>query len=311
LDHPQSNKLHERTTPYLGGVAVAAGLLAVGVLAGGASGQISVVLLAALAMTALGVIDDWRTVGPGVKIVVEVGAALALWASGVGAGLFGSPVLDATLTVLWVVTVVNAVNLVDNMDGLASGLAAISALGFFAIAAGEGYFLVASLAAATAGAALGFLRHNFPPASIFLGDAGSLLLGFLLAALGLKLDLIGQNGFVRSLIPMLLLAVPLFDMILVIVARLADGRPVYIGGTDHSSHRLLRRGLEPRTVALAAYAVQTICVIAALALNRSAWPVVVVAAITSALVALVALASLLRAEPLVMLDEPAGETATP
>ena len=308
LDQPEGHKLHELATPYLGGLAVAAGLAGVGLAAAGASGQLGVVIAGAAVLTGLGFFDDWRTVGPVTKLVVEVGAGLALWFSGIGAGLFGNEVLDAALTVLWVVAVVNALNLTDNMDGLASGLAAISAAGFFVIAADEGFLLVASLAAATCGAALGFLRHNFPPAKIFLGDAGSLLFGFLLAALGLKLDLIGHDGWVRSSIPLLLLAVPLFDMVLVVIARVRDGRPVYLGGTDHSSHRLLQRGLRPRSVALTAYAVQAASVIAAVSLHTSGWGVVAAAGVTILALALVALGFLLRSAPLAAASSEVNQT---
>ncbi len=298
LDHPEQMKFHHRSTPYLGGVAVAAGLAGVGLATAGASGQMTAIVLGGVAVCGLGLVDDWRTVGPIVKLAVEVGAALALWFSGVGAGLFGNQVLDAALTVVWVVAITNAINLIDNMDGLAPGVSAICALGFFALAASRGDSLVAALALGTSGAALGFLWHNFPPAKIFLGDAGSLLLGFLLAALGLKLDLVGQPGFVRSAIPVLILAVPIFDMALVVTARLRDGRPVYVGGTDHSSHRLIGRGMSPRGVALVAYAVQALCVAIALVVHASRWGVVVATSLALGVVALIALGLLLRTAPL-------------
>jgi UDP-GlcNAc:undecaprenyl-phosphate GlcNAc-1-phosphate transferase len=298
LDQPEERRIHHVATPSLGGLAVGVGLIAVGAAVVGASGEFAVLVLGAVAVTALGLVDDWRGVGPLAKLAVEAGAALALWFSGVGGGLFGNDVLDAALTAVWVIAVMNAVNMIDNMDGLASGIAAISAFGFFAIAALEGDYLVGSLAIATAGAAIGFLWHNFPPAKIFLGDAGSLLLGFLLAALGLKLDLIGESGLVRSAIPLLILAVPLFDLTLVVIARTVDGRPVYHGGTDHSSHRLLGRGLSSRQVALASYSVQAMCAFAAFVLYSAGWGTIAAAAVVAAGLTLIALALLLRAAPL-------------
>lgn len=145
------------------------------------------------------------------------------------------------------------------MDGLASGVSAIAAFAFFVIAARRGDFLVASFALAVTGASVGFLRHNFPPARIFLGDAGSLFLGFLLAALGLKLDLVGETSFARFVIPTLVLGVPVFDTMLVVLDRFRDGRPVYRGGTDHSSHRMATLGLSHRAIALATYGLQLVC----------------------------------------------------
>jgi UDP-GlcNAc:undecaprenyl-phosphate GlcNAc-1-phosphate transferase len=256
LDHPRPNKHHQAATPYLGGLAVAVGLALVGGLLAGASGELMTVLGFGLALTLVGLVDDRRTVGPVLKLLVEISAGVALWLVGVRAGLFGVYALDLALTVVWVIGITNAVNLLDNMDGLCSGVSAISATTFFIVAAGAGHYLVGSLALAVAGASVGFLRYNFPPARIFLGDAGSLLLGFLLAALGLKLDLVGEGGFIRSAVPVLALGVPVLDTILVIVDRLRGGRRFYVGGTDHSSHRLASLGLTPRRVALTAYGAQ-------------------------------------------------------
>jgi UDP-GlcNAc:undecaprenyl-phosphate GlcNAc-1-phosphate transferase len=258
LDQPAANKAHSSATPYLGGIAVAAGLLVIGIIAAGAEGQLAVILAGGIALGLLGFIDDRSTVKPGVKLLVEVGAGLALWGVGVRGGFGDIYLLDLFLTVGWVVAITNAVNLLDNMDGVASGVAAVSALSFFAVAAQQGEYLVGGFALAVAGACLGFLRHNFPPARIFLGDAGSLMLGFLLAAIGLKLDLVGPGPIVQAAIPILILAVPIFDTILVIVARLRGGRSIFLGGTDHSSHRLARIGLSAASVARTAYIAQAV-----------------------------------------------------
>jgi UDP-GlcNAc:undecaprenyl-phosphate/decaprenyl-phosphate GlcNAc-1-phosphate transferase len=276
LDRPRPGRFHRRATPYLGGLAVGAGLVTVGAAASGLSGEVATILVCGAAMCLLGFVDDWRTVRPLPKILVEVSAGAALWAVGIRAGLFGVASLDFGLTVLWVFVVVNAVNLGDNMDGLASGLAALSALGFFGIAAGEGHFLVASLAVAVCGASLGFLGHNFPPAKIFLGDAGSLLLGFLLAALGLELDIATQPGIVRAALPVLVLAVPLFDMAVVVAVRFLERRPIYVGATDHTSHRLAARGVSPSGVAFAAFGIQAACSALAVVLFNSSRQVLVV-----------------------------------
>ena len=298
LDHPQGHKMHKQVTPYLGGLAVGGGLLLVAMITAGTSAQLLVILLGALAMASLGLADDWRGVGPRSKLVVEAAAAVALWLAGARGGVLGPDALHLVVTVLWVLAVTNALNMLDNMDGVAPGVAAVSALGFFAIAAARGDYLVASLALAVAGASLGFLRYNFPPARIFLGDAGSLMLGFLLAALGLKLDLVGVTSVIRgALIPFLLLAVPLLDMALVVTARVQERRPVHIGGTDHTAHRLNEQGLAPRQIALAAYFVQAICCELALVLYEAPHRVVVVAGIGIATLASAGLVVVLRLDP--------------
>jgi UDP-GlcNAc:undecaprenyl-phosphate GlcNAc-1-phosphate transferase len=274
VDRPSPHKHHSESTPYLGGLAVAGGLATVGIVSASTSGRLLTVLLAAALLGGLGLLDDRDGVGPLVKIIVEVGCGLALWAVGIRAGLFGIYGLDLALTLGWVVAVTNAVNMIDNMDGLSSGLAALASLTFFLIAAGVGDYLVASLAVALAGATLGFLRYNFPPASIFLGDAGTLMIGFLLAAVSLQIDLVGESGWVHAAVPVLVLAVPLFDMALVVVGRALDSRPIYVGGTDHSSHRLARMGFSGRKVALTNYAVQIACCSVAIGLVHAPRPMV-------------------------------------
>jgi UDP-GlcNAc:undecaprenyl-phosphate GlcNAc-1-phosphate transferase len=269
VDLPAPHKTHVDPTPYLGGAALAAGLGVVGVVAVGGSVQIATILVAAIAIAVLGLVDDARGLQPPIKLGVEAAAAIALYVTGSGGGVFGIPALDLPLTIVWVVVVTNALNLLDNMDGLAPGVAAMSALAFFGISAYEMHFLVGSLAAALAGASLGFLPHNFPPARVFLGDAGSLLVGFLLAAIGLNLDLIGQSGVIRVAVPLLALAVPLFDTTLVVIARFRDRRPVFRGGTDHTSHRLAARGLTHVQVALLAIVAQAACSILAFAMYVS------------------------------------------
>jgi UDP-GlcNAc:undecaprenyl-phosphate/decaprenyl-phosphate GlcNAc-1-phosphate transferase len=259
LDLPSEKKHHSQSTPYLGGVAVAGAVAIVGIVAGTQSRQLTVIVIGAAVLGLCGLVDDWKGIGPLVKLTAEAACGLGLWMVGIRAGLFGIYGLDLAVTVFWVVMVTNAMNLVDNMDGLSSGIGVLASGAFFIIAAGRGDYLVASLALAMAGANLGFLRYNFPPASIFLGDAGTLMIGFMLAAVGLQLDLVGNTGYVRAAIPILILSVPLFDMALVVLSRTLDGKPFYVGGTDHSSHRLDRMGFSARRVAMAHYGAEIAC----------------------------------------------------
>ena len=297
LDEPATQKFHREATPYLGGLALAVGLAVVGSVTAGASAQVAVILLGGLVLAVWGLMDDWMTLGPSVKLLIEAGAGVGLWLAGVRAGLFGVEPLDLLLTVAWVIAITNAVNLLDNMDGLAAGVSTAAAFTFFAIAASRGEYLVASFALAVTGASMGFLRHNAPPARIFLGDAGALMLGFLLAALGLKLDLVGEDGFVRSAIPALILGVPLFDTTLVVIDRLRGRRPVFRGGTDHSSHRLASRGLSHAAVATTIVGAEAVCCALALVLLALSFEASVAVVAAAGIVGLVLLLWLLRIRP--------------
>jgi UDP-GlcNAc:undecaprenyl-phosphate GlcNAc-1-phosphate transferase len=272
MDHPgdASHKTHDDAVPYLGGLAlgagmlvVAVGLIVVGAITSGTNAELFNLLAGAALMAMVGLLDDLRGLSPVVRLAYEAFAALALWQVGIGAGVFDTGWADLALTVLWVVAVTNAVNFIDNMDGLAAGVTAMSALGIFAISAANGDLLVSSLALALAGASLGFLRSNFPPARIYLGDGGSLMLGFLLAALILKLDLPVGPAAPRILATVLLAAVPLFDLSVVVVDRAIGRRPMWRGGRDHTSHRLVARGLSRREVATMFLVAQGLCAAAA------------------------------------------------
>ena len=305
VDHPRGGRFHATPTPYLGGLAVALGLILVGVISAGAQAQLLTILACGLVLCATGLLDDWRTVHPLVRVGVESGCGVALWVVGIRAAFFGVPAVDLVLMVGFVVLITNTVNLLDNMDGLSSGVVAISALCFFTIAATRGDYLVASLALVVAGASLGFLRHNFPPASIFLGDTGSLMLGFFLSALALKLDLVGPQRSVRAVVVVLILGVPLFDTLLVIIARSRGKRKIYVGGADHSSHRLSTYGYSARKVVLVTYAAQTLSCGIALALTNAPLNVIVMSLIVmTGIVAVLLLVMLRMPHPLHEAPEP-------
>ncbi|MCX6908167.1 MAG: MraY family glycosyltransferase [Verrucomicrobia bacterium] len=202
---------------------------------------------AALAL-ALGLVDDRRDLKAAPKLAGQLLIALVAVAGGLRVTLFiPVPALQWLLTVLWLVTMMNALNFMDNMDGLCPGVGAICALIFGGIALAHGQPLAATLAAATAGALLGFLPWNFPRSTIFLGDGGSHLVGFLLGALALLphyyLLRDPSPTFLPVLIPVIVLALPLFDLVAVMWQRWRRGAPVYIGDTNHISHRFVRLGL--------------------------------------------------------------------
>jgi UDP-GlcNAc:undecaprenyl-phosphate GlcNAc-1-phosphate transferase len=264
LDHPRGHKSHTLPVPYLGGLAmVGAFSLAVFVAAlvrPPVTGfrELLVVLALALGLSVIGLVDDLRGMAAWPRIVCEVAAGFGLYAVGVGVELFHSDVANAIITVVWVVGIINAFNLLDNMDGLSAGVAAIGAGWLFVIAAVNGQFLVAGLAAGTAGCALGFLRHNFHPARIYMGDCGSLFLGFLLAYLGMKLRFGGPTS-VTFLVPILVLGVAILDTTLVTLCRVAHRISPFQGGRDHVSHRLVAIGVPvPAAVAIIYVAAATL-----------------------------------------------------
>jgi UDP-GlcNAc:undecaprenyl-phosphate GlcNAc-1-phosphate transferase len=260
---PRQDRWHTRATPLLGGIGIflgfAAGVgaaLAVG--AADANGEVLGIVVGAAILFAAGLADDVFSLGPIAKVGAQVLAAGAVLAGGTSIELVHNDVLAAALAVLWLVGMTNAFNLLDNMDGLAATLAGIAAA-FFAIDAVTVHpnhgVLVLSLALALACA--GFLPFNLRPraaASVFMGDSGSQVLGFTLAALGLTASWkVAGTTVATLLLPILVLAVPLLDTTLVTILRLMEGRPVYQGGRDHASHRLVYHGLtERRAVVLLA-----------------------------------------------------------
>jgi len=161
--------------------------------------------------------------------------------------------LNYGLTFLWLVGITNSINLMDNMDGLSAGVAGVAAAFITLIGALNNQYLVSGLAAAILGACLGFLRYNFKPAQIFMGDAGAYFLGFWLAVLGIQLRFPANVNFVTWMVPVMVLGLPIFDTTLVVVSRLRRGVHPFTGGRDHISHRLVKLGMTQREAVLSLY----------------------------------------------------------
>ena len=280
LDHPGGHKSHNVAIPYLGGVTIATTFALMVVVISllwppnSGLGELLVVLAAAVFLALVGFVDDMRQVSPLWRIVAEVVAAVAIWSAGTGVIVTTSEPLNMGLTVLWFVGITNAFNLLDNMDGLATGIAAIASLTTFAIATTNGQFLVAGLAVGLAGCTVGFLRHNFHPARIYMGDGGSLFIGFLVAYLCIKLRFQGGR-LLSGLVPVLVCSVAIFDTTLVTVSRLATGRSPFLGGQDHASHRLVHLGLPVPiavgTIYLGAIGISILTYVVSGTDPRSAW----------------------------------------
>jgi UDP-GlcNAc:undecaprenyl-phosphate GlcNAc-1-phosphate transferase len=276
LDRPGGHKGHGLPTPLGGGVAiwlatvtiVGIGLLAV-MARGGAglpeplarhasgiaarAGVLIWILVLATVIMIMGLVDDFRSLDWRVRLGIQVGCACLLAASGVRVTLFGPvthPILGGTVTVLWVVGLTNAFNMLDNMDGLAASVGLIAAVLFCGAQVAVGSLFAPAVLLVIVGALAGFLLHNVAPARLFMGDAGSNFLGFMLGALTVvgtftRNDAGSSFSPYGVLAPLLVMAVPLYDMTSVVLIRLREGRSPFIGDRRHFSHRLVARGLTP------------------------------------------------------------------
>jgi UDP-GlcNAc:undecaprenyl-phosphate GlcNAc-1-phosphate transferase len=283
LDRPGGRKAHGRETPLLGGAAV---FTALALPVGGGLALLAVFrdaplpaslsglagerahaleeapkalafLAGAAVMLATGLLDDFRkaTFRPLSKLLGQTAAAIVLVAGGARTDVFGAPLSNAIASVFWVVAVANAMNFLDHADGVAAGVALIATGIFTVVAIALEQYLIALALAALGGALAGFLPYNFPPARIFLGDAGALFVGYALAGLTLLESYVTREspGLFPVLLPPIVLALPLFDMAAVVLARALAGRPIYEGDRNHLHHRLSRLGMSPRQATLTVY----------------------------------------------------------
>ena len=255
VDQPEKRKQHTRPTPYLGGVALIFGVLVGTLLEPQLPPELAVLALGAALLGTMGLVDDHRTVSPLIRFLAEVAAAVCAVAVGLRIHATGIEAVDIALAIIWIVGITNAFNLLDNMDGLAAGVAAMAAGAVFVLSILGGQTVAATMAAAVVGACLAFLVYNRRPASVFMGDTGSLFLGFVLAVLTVNMDpaLAPPASFA---VPIMLLALPVLDTTTVTLARLRRGRSVSIGGKDHLSHRLVARGLSPGMAVITLIAIE-------------------------------------------------------
>lgn len=293
LDHPGYHKTHQRVQPYLGGGAIFVAFMTVilaglGVMFGARAGwfagspalqrellrqlpmftsalpRLVALLVGGTMMFMLGLTDDKRGVGFSyrIKFVIQILAALILVVAGIRVEFLPYQFLNIIVSVLWIVGISNSFNLLDNMDGLSSGVAIIISLILAVLTVKQGQYFSALLFLALTGSLLGFLRYNFHPSSIFMGDAGSLFIGFMLAALTISNSYVttqSESQVLPIFVPVLVLGVPLFDTFSVMVIRWREKRPLFVGDKCHFSHRLLELGMSVRQTAIFIYLV-TLCV---------------------------------------------------
>lgn len=282
VDNPGERRVHIRPIPSLGGIAIYLGvLLAIFTTVTNLSSNQTLqgFLVGGTFIVILGIVDDLTELKARYKLIGQILAAAILVAFGVKiefvtnpfGGMFYLGFWGIPLTIFWVVGVINAVNLIDGLDGLAAGVSTIASFTLLFVAIQEGHFLIVLLTAALAGGALGFLRYNFNPAKIFMGDTGSMFLGFMLAT-------VSTAGALKSatvatlLVPIIALGVPIFDTIFAIIRRSFNGKSVAEADQGHLHHRLLQMGLSHKQAVIVVYLVSILLGITAIAINAATMP---------------------------------------
>lgn len=279
LDQPNARKIHRQAMPLLGGVAVYLSFWAVAALAlylHGGGGQLQGLFWGSTLILLLGLYDDLKGLSYQAKFAGQFAAALILLLYNIKIEFITLPFREITslgifivpLTLIWVVGITNAVNLIDGADGLAAGVSAIAALVMFALTRGE-FQLIPLLTLILAGAALGFLPYNFSPARIFLGDAGSLFLGFMLSALAI-IGVTKQAAFTTLIIPVLIFGLPITDTLYAMWRRFRSRRPIFQADNGHIHHRLLDLGLSTRQTVMVLYLCSIYFGVAAIIFDRFA-----------------------------------------
>ena len=305
VDKPGSRKIHSSAKPLGGGVAIFLGIalpMLIGLIVVNAAGHriierfpnlpqihdlisgaqhqtpLSLGMLAAMLLIhALGLLDDRKALGPFIKLIVQIAVAAILV---IGFRMRVLTALDKLnlgsgpsilVTILWIVAITNAFNVLDNLDGLSAGVAAVCAAAFFICALSIHQWFVAATLALLLGSVIGFLYWNFPPAKIFMGDSGSLLVGLVLGILTVRTTYLRPgtnwaNGWYGIFAPVIVLALPLYDLIVVSIIRLSRGKSPFVGDTNHFSHRLVARGMSRRTAVVCLYLITAATAIGAILL---------------------------------------------
>ncbi|MEA5542571.1 MraY family glycosyltransferase [Limnoraphis robusta Tam1] len=284
FDHPGERKIHDKPIVRLGGIAICLATLTSCLIVGLFSDFTSLpsakilefwgVIVGSFLFFIIGLTDDFFDLSPLTRLILQLGVASLVWIVGVrieflpipGFGLIPLGILSLPITVIWLAGVVNAINWMDGLDGLAAGISGISASILLVICLSIHQPTAALIAAALMASTIGFLRYNFHPAQIFMGDGGSYFIGFTLASLAV-IGLMKTPDFSLVILPFLVLAVPILDMCIVILARLSDGRSPFYADRRHLHHRLLNRGLSQRLTVLFIYS---------LTLGVASWAMVII-----------------------------------
>jgi len=279
IDVPNDERrVHSKPTPRLGGLSIYIAFVVMALLLIPFSTKLFGILGGATIIVMLGVVDDINPLPAKIKLVVQIGAAVLLVYSGVKVewvtnpfdhvdGMFYLGIFSIPITIFWIVGITNTLNLIDGLDGLAAGIASIASISLLVVSIINGHGVVVILAAALAGAALGFLPYNFNPAKIFMGDTGSTFLGFVLAAISVEGAVKGVATLAIA-IPLLVLGLPIFDTAFAIIRRAANGKPIMEADKGHLHHRLLELGLSQRQVVFTLYVVSAFLGLGAIVLTQ-------------------------------------------
>lgn len=270
VDQPNAaHKSHSEAIPYLGGVAIILGILGVTYAAVLTQENMrenfwvaTSLFGPALVLGIVGLIDDRKALDPLPRFIAQSGAGIFTATFIIATDTVGNPsgnsAFDAAITVLWIVGISNSINFFDNLDGGAAGAVAATAFGLFLITQSNGQFLISASAITIFAAMLGFLIWNKSPAKIYMGDAGALFLGTVIAVLSIRLDPDVESKTISFAIPLLLLAVPILDTSVAVISRVRRRKSIFEGGHDHLSHRLMRKGFSKRQSAYALWSLAAI-----------------------------------------------------
>ena len=274
LDHPNNRKVHKKPIPQLGGLSIYLAFLINTLLFNeNHTLQITLIIGATLILI-IGLIDDIKEIRAIVKFIAQLFVAYLTWEMGIKISIISNPfggilntsILSLPITMLWIVSLINAINLIDGIDGLATGITAIASLILSIIALTTGQWMAACLSATLFGSCLGFLKYNFFPAKMFLGDSGAMLLGYLLATISITGVLKSTLTF-AVLLPILILAIPLFDTSLSIVRRIKNKQNIFKPDKNHLHHILLSKGYSVKEISYGGYIISSLLGIFAINLS--------------------------------------------
>ena len=275
LDKPDGRKVHHGIMPRLGGLAIYLAFVIAVLATMHMTRDIFALLLGGTVIVIVGILDDKYQLPAKVKLLGQIAAAFVLvlfdikieWLNNPWGGYFYLEYFSVPLTVFWIVSFTNVVNLMDGLDGLAAGVSGIASVTVILVALQQGFYPVAVITAALAGGIIGFIRYNFNPASIFMGDTGSMFIGYMLAAISI-FGAVKSAATIALIVPAIALGLPIMDTAFAIVRRYTNGRPIFQPDKGHLHHRLLAMGMTQRQAVLLMYIISAILGIAAVLLTE-------------------------------------------
>ena len=276
VDRPDKRKVHTRVMPRLGGLAIYLATVLAIVCSMPVTRDLLGILLGGTWIVIVGVLDDKYSLPAKVKLVGQMIAAGILvafdikieWLNNPFGGYLYLEYFSIPFTVFWVISFINVVNLIDGLDGLAAGVSGIASITVILVAVHQGYFPVATLTAALAGGIIGFIHYNFNPATIFMGDTGSMFIGYMLAAISI-FGAVKSAATIALIVPAIALGLPIMDTAFAILRRYSNGRPIFQPDKGHLHHRLLAMGLSQRQAVLLMYGISILLCLAAFVLAEA------------------------------------------